>query len=166
MLDGTFIGIYTIEFACKFYARPRLYWTNYFNVFDFIILALSLFEMFASVFSRGFDHIDVVRIFRVFRALRALRTVSFVRGLQVLMTALVETLKKSVLSIIFLLVMVIFLFAIFGIYMFGDEGAVTAGLFSDLGEAMLTLLTMVRCRAFSSLYLNASLRGGGRGHAP
>lgn len=45
-MEWVFFVIYLVEFVIKFTARPAGYWNEYFNVFDFVLLVLSIAERF------------------------------------------------------------------------------------------------------------------------
>lgn len=48
--DIVFLTIYFIEFLLKLYCEPCGYWKNNYNLFDFFILALSMFQFFQLLF--------------------------------------------------------------------------------------------------------------------
>jgi len=45
LLFQFFLSIYTIEFLVKVYAQPYAYWRSGFNIFDFIVLIVSLIKV-------------------------------------------------------------------------------------------------------------------------
>ena len=65
----------------KVYVEPKQFWTNGYNVFDVIILVVSLVPTFVG--DNLADSLTSLRIVRACRSLRVLKTVSFIRGLQV-----------------------------------------------------------------------------------
>ena len=44
-LDYAFLVIYTIEFILKIYAEPKNYWKSTYNLFDFLVLAISIVQV-------------------------------------------------------------------------------------------------------------------------
>ena len=42
--DNAFLGVYVVEFFLKIYAEPLGYWKNYYNLFDFGVLIMSLVQ--------------------------------------------------------------------------------------------------------------------------
>ena len=45
-IDYVFLAIYTAEFILKIYAEPKNYWKSSYNLFDFIVLAISYVQVF------------------------------------------------------------------------------------------------------------------------
>jgi hypothetical protein len=43
--DAVYLGIYTAEFFAKVMAQPRGYWKNNYDVFDFLVLVISYFQL-------------------------------------------------------------------------------------------------------------------------
>ena len=153
IMDYIFLTIYTLEFLMKIYAEPRRYWYSGYNLFDFIILILSFGEFLYSLISDNVqdDRISSLKVFRALRTLRTLRTISFIKGLQVLVTALVHTVRKWVINIVLLLLLIMFLFGIMGYYFFGytDEGDQEH--WGTLGDAMMTLFSLVTVDGWTDL---------------
>ena len=83
ILDELFLAVYTVEFILKVYAEPKKYWKNGYNLFDFLVLALSISQSVMTIIGMGTSGLQALRVFRALRTLRTLRTVSFIRGLQV-----------------------------------------------------------------------------------
>ena len=79
IFDEVFFAIYTVEFFMKIYAEPKNYWKSSYNIFDFLILVVSLVQAILLKLG-GESGLQVLRILRALRALRTLRTVSFIRG--------------------------------------------------------------------------------------
>ena len=44
-VDYTFLAIYTVEFFLKIYAEPLYYWRSMYNLFDFLVLAISFAQV-------------------------------------------------------------------------------------------------------------------------
>ncbi|CAL8138360.1 unnamed protein product [Orchesella dallaii] len=118
LLDNLFLSIYLTEFMLKIYAHPQGFWRGGFNVFDFIILVISLIKAITGWLSLA--EVPILRVLIIVRALRILRGVSLSIQIQVLVTALVETLKTHVLSVLILLLLLMYISAIIAYYMFGD----------------------------------------------
>ena len=49
-VDQLFLAIYTVEFVLKIYAEPKNYWKSTYNLFDFIVLAISYIQVTLSLF--------------------------------------------------------------------------------------------------------------------
>lgn len=104
----------------KIWDSPINYWKSSYNIFDFLIVAVSLFEKIIS--TQMTISITAHRFLRSVRAFRALRTISFIRKLQVVFTALVDTIKNNAVHLLVLLFAVMFIFAVVGRYIFGESG--------------------------------------------
>ena len=85
LLDEIFIAIYMVEMVMKVYAEPTNYWKSSYNLFDFLVLAISLVQTTLYKFDVGEQGLAALRILRALRTFRTLRTVSFIRGLQVML---------------------------------------------------------------------------------
>ncbi|KAI8834897.1 Ion transport protein-domain-containing protein [Chytridium lagenaria] len=143
LLNLTYLAIYTLEFSLKCYINPIGYWRTSKNIFDFIILILSLSQWIIALSEL---HSDLIWV-RVLNALRVLRIVSVVAyspSLKVVVTALLRTLQYHVLDILVLLLLVMFVAGVFGNTVFGQDGGNAA--FEDwgtLGDAFMTLFVVV-----------------------
>ena len=62
--DGIFLAIYIAEFLIKVYAGPISYWKNYYNLFDFTILVVSLVQTILSVLEIGHTGIVLLKVIR------------------------------------------------------------------------------------------------------
>ncbi|XP_070544767.1 cation channel sperm-associated protein 3-like [Ptychodera flava] len=157
--DDIFLAVYTAEFILKIYAEPIRYFYSSYNIFDFIVLAISYFPTIFSQAGADSSDVDFIRVLRALRALRTLRTVSFIKGLQVLVTALLDTIRKSVVNVVLLLMLMMFLFAIVGYYFFGYKEDGAKELWGDLGTAMLTLFAYVTVDGWTDLQQSLDDKG-------
>lgn len=64
ILDYVFLSIYTCEFLLKFYADRSAYWKSAYNIFDFIILALSYIQILLDQLNVGDNILNVLRLLR------------------------------------------------------------------------------------------------------
>ena len=64
VLDYLFLTIYTIEFIIKVYADTKGYWKSAYNIFDFVILALSFFQIIMSHLNVDDNYLGVFRLLR------------------------------------------------------------------------------------------------------
>lgn len=83
VLEDIFLAIYTIELVLKVYADPINYWFSFANLFDFVIVFLSLIQIFVVQFYTKITGLQILRVFRIIRTFRIFRTVRFVKGLEV-----------------------------------------------------------------------------------
>ncbi|ODN05838.1 Cation channel sperm-associated protein 3 [Orchesella cincta] len=146
ILDNLFLSIYLTEFMLKIYAHPQGFWRGGFNVFDFIILVISLIKAITGWLSLA--EVPILRVLIIVRALRILRGVSLSIQIQVLVTALVETLKTHVLSVLILLLLLMYISAIIAYYMFGDTIPNSWG---NIGNGMLNLFAFVTMDGWTTM---------------
>jgi voltage-gated sodium channel len=152
-IDQVVLAIFIIEAAIKIIAegsKPWLYFNNSWNIFDFSIVAFSLFEV---IVQSGASFAAVLRLFRlarlmrIFRVMRVLRLVTAFQELQFL----VETILKSVASISYVGILLFLLFYIYGtmgVFLFRANDPFH---FGTLPEAMLTLFTMVTMEGWGDI---------------
>ncbi|XP_062309626.1 cation channel sperm-associated protein 3-like [Osmerus eperlanus] len=149
--DNFFMAVYTMEFLMKVYVEPKQFWTNGYNVFDVIILVVSLIPTFVG--EKKADSLTSLRIVRACRSLRVLKTVSFIRGLQALISALFKTLK-SVVLVLSLMFLLMYIFALIGFYNYGDPDTGDPENWGDLGSAFFTLFSLVTVDGWTDLQQN------------
>lgn len=141
LLENVLLGIYTTEFAVKVAAQPFKFWKSKFNVFDFVVLLISLVQLPIQYSSSNVSPVvqNVLKLCRVFRSLRAFRLVTFVHGLRTIVIALGRTLK-GVVPLLFLIILFNYVFSIVAFHLFNDSGS---PFWEDLASAFLTLFTYV-----------------------
>ncbi|KAF0308769.1 Cation channel sperm-associated protein 3 [Amphibalanus amphitrite] len=158
IVDQSLLAIYTVEAILRIYAEPKNYWLQVSNLFDFLLVVVSLCQPVIEMFVKGAGGVMVFRMFRALKALRTLRSVSFSTNLQVLVSALIDTIRRYVVSVIILLVFIMFLFGVVGYYLFGsnkfaaDEAARED--WGTLGRAMLSLFTYVTADGWTAVQDN------------
>ncbi|XP_055304336.1 voltage-dependent T-type calcium channel subunit alpha-1G [Sitodiplosis mosellana] len=115
-----FSGIFAVEMMLKVIAEgPFRYIANGFNVFDGVIVILSVFELGQQFFgiSEGSSGLSVLRTFRL---LRILKLVRFMPNLRRQLFVMLRTMDNV--AIFFsLLILFIFIFSILGMYLFGGK---------------------------------------------
>ena len=133
-LDDIILAIFILELSLRMYAFGFKFFANAWNVFDFLIVAISVVPA-AGPFS----------VFRTLRILRTLRLINNVPKLRVI----IEALLKSIPSMgwISLLLMVVYIFAVLGTNLYGNE---FPELFGDLGSSMFTLFQIMTLESWSS----------------
>uniref|UniRef100_A0A8C3YVW1 Sodium channel protein n=1 Tax=Catagonus wagneri TaxID=51154 RepID=A0A8C3YVW1_9CETA len=119
-LNLVFVVIFTIECLIKIFALRQYYFTNGWNLFDCVIVVLSIVSTMVSVLENQ-EHIPfpptLFRVVRLARIGRILRLVRAARGLRTLLFALMMSLP-SLFNIGLLLFLVMFIYAIFGMNCF------------------------------------------------
>ncbi len=63
-VDNIFLGIYVLEFVIKLYAEPLGYWRNYYNLFDFTILVISVVYEILQALEFGQSGLTVLKVIR------------------------------------------------------------------------------------------------------
>jgi len=85
--------IFTLEMVIKLFGLGfRLYVKDSFNIFDGIIVILSIFEL---LIRDGFNFVTAIRAVRVFRAIRVLRVTRLLRSLR-FMKVIIEVIMASI----------------------------------------------------------------------
>ncbi len=132
--EAVIVGIFAVEIAIRLFAQGPRFFRGGWNVFDFVIVAISLVPA-AGPFS----------ILRSLRILRVLRLLSTVRRLRVLVDALVTAIP-SIGWIIFLLGMVFYIFGVMGTELFGER---FPEWFGTLGATLYTLFQVMTLESWS-----------------
>jgi cation channel sperm-associated protein 4 len=151
VIDNIFLTIFVLEIFLKWYHGFLEFWKVGWNVFDFIIVTVSVLGSGASFVSSG----RVLRILRVLRAFRSLRSISALQGLQVVVQTVLVSLPDMV-NVVILLGIVTFIFAVIGIQLFGGD---LPRDFGDLGRAMFTLFVAVTQDGWVNIFLRCEAAG-------
>lgn len=147
VLNVIYLAIYIVEFILKFYASRLKYFQDKWNLFDFFIMATSIFDFFWPMIMKDPLTVDtdilrvfrLLRGFRALRALRVLRTIKFLKNLQITVTAIVQSIP-ALSSIIMLISLVLYIFAIIGKGLYKD---VDPNRFGNIGRASFTLFQLI-----------------------
>jgi hypothetical protein len=153
--DNIFLTIFVVEILLKWYHGFFSFWRVGWNVFDFVIVAVSILGSGVSFVSSG----RVLRILRVLRAFRSLRSISALQGLQVIVQTVLTSVPDMG-NILMLLGIVAFIFSVIGISIFGTA---LPQHFGDLGVAMFTLFIAVTQDGWYDVFLDAEEAGLLRG---
>jgi len=127
-LDYAVTLFFVIEISIRMAAEDRLrdFFKKGWNVFDFIIVAISLIPL---------DDSEYAMIARMLRLFRVMRLISFIPELRVLVSALISALPRM--GYVALLMFIIFyIYAVIGNLMYANLNPV---LWGDLGVSLLTL---------------------------
>ncbi len=127
-LDYAVTLFFVLEIAIRMAAEDRLrdFFKKGWNVFDFIIVAISLIPL---------DDSEYAMIARMLRLFRVMRLISFIPELRVLVSALISALPRM--GYVALLMFIIFyLYAVIGNLLYANLNPV---LWGDLGVSLLTL---------------------------
>lgn len=148
-LDWVCLAIFIVEIILKFFAYGFRFFTSGWNIFDLIIVIMSLFS--------GFAFLRVFRTFRVFRAFRSLKALKSLKGMRSLrmvsglrnLRIIVEAIGKSIPGIFWsavLLLLVYYMFALMGTTLFGPS---FPDWFGTMGKSMYTLFQVMTLESWS-----------------
>lgn len=117
-LNLVFIAIFTLECLCKVFAMRQYYFREPWNVFDFIVVVLSILGVVMKEYvAKYFVSPTLLRVVRVVKIGRVLRLVKGAKGIRTLLFALAMSLP-ALFNICLLLFLVMFIYAIFGMSFF------------------------------------------------
>ncbi|XP_042240382.1 voltage-dependent T-type calcium channel subunit alpha-1G-like isoform X2 [Homarus americanus] len=133
MSNYIFSAVFAIEMLLKVIAEgPFGYISNGFNVFDGVIVILSVVEMYESYSAHAADPTDQqagqgsgLSVLRTFRLLRILKLVRFMPQLRRQLLVMLRTMDNV--AIFFsLLILFIFIFSVLGMFLFGGKFCIRA----------------------------------------
>jgi len=114
-LDITFTTIFVVELIINMYANWLcLFWLSGWNVFDFVIVLISVLNLTGALAGVGF--LKTLRTFRVFRLFKR------VKALNEIITALMRAIP-GMMNAFLIMLLVISLYAIIGVELFSTFGA-------------------------------------------
>ena len=117
-LNALFIVIFASECLMKIFALRYHYFTEPWNLFDFVVVILSILGLILSdLIEKYFVSPTLLRVVRVAKVGRVLRLVKGAKGIRTLLFALAMSLP-ALFNICLLLFLVMFIFAIFGMSFF------------------------------------------------
>ncbi|RLW11307.1 hypothetical protein DV515_00001314 [Chloebia gouldiae] len=111
-----FVTIFTAECVLKLLALRQYYFSNAWNIFDLVVVIMSLVALLLSSIGKAFEHFLPPTLFRVIRLARIgriLRLIRGAKGIRTLLFALMMSLP-ALFNIGLLLFLVMFIYAIFG----------------------------------------------------
>lgn len=142
-VDKICLIIFIIELFLKIIVYNKHFLKNGWNIFDTIIVAISVLS--------DFSFLSSFRVFRVFRSLKALkslrglRLISGIEKLQVIVMAIIRAIP-SILWTGGLLSLIYYIFAIMGVSLFGEA---FPDWFGNIGRAMYTLFQVMTLESWS-----------------
>lgn len=148
LLDKLIISIFVLEIGLKIISygkRPGNYFSDPWNLFDFIIVAVCLIPV-------GDTHFFAV--FRILRVLRILRMINFLPKLRLLIGALIKSIP-SMGYIILLIAILFYVYAIVGVFVFGATDPMH---FGDLHHTMVTLFKVLTLEGWTDI-MNTHIYG-------
>ncbi|XP_040297450.1 sodium channel protein type 2 subunit alpha-like [Bufo bufo] len=162
-INLVFVVLFTCEFLLKLFSLRHYYFTNGWNIFDLVVVILSIVGMFLQdIIEKHFFSPTLFRVIRLARIGRILRLIRGAKGIRTLLFALMMSLP-ALFNIGLLLFLVMFIYAIFGMYSFAyvknGGGVDNIFNFETFGNSMLCLF-MITTSAGWDLLLEPNLKTG------
>ncbi|XP_064155060.1 sodium channel, voltage gated, type VIII, alpha subunit a isoform X4 [Anguilla rostrata] len=150
-----FIIAFTTEFVLKLFALRHYYFTIGWNIFDVVVVILSIVGMFlADLIEKYFVSPTLFRVIRLARIGRILRLIKGAKGIRTLLFALMMSLP-ALFNIGLLLFLVMFIFSIFGMsnfaYVKREAGIDDMYNFETFGNSMICLFMITTSAGWDGL---------------
>ncbi|KAF7660532.1 hypothetical protein LDENG_00280070 [Lucifuga dentata] len=150
-----FIVIFTGECLLKMLSLRHYYFTLGWNIFDFIVVILSIIGVFLSnIIEKYFVSPTLFRVIRLARIGRVLRLIKSAKGIRTLLFALMMSLP-ALFNIGLLLFLVMFIYAIFGMsnfaYVKKESGIDDLFNFETFGNSMICLFQITTSAGWDGL---------------
>ncbi|XP_056444692.1 sodium channel, voltage-gated, type I like, alpha b isoform X2 [Gadus chalcogrammus] len=154
-INLVFIVLFTGECVLKMVSLRHYYFTIGWNVFDFVVVILSIVGMFLSkVFEKYLVSPTLFRVIRLARIGRILRLIKGAKGIRTLLFALMMSLP-ALFNIGLLLFLVMFIYAIFGMsnfaYVKHESGINDMFNFETFGNSMICLFQITTSGGWDTL---------------
>ncbi|XP_017335969.1 sodium channel, voltage gated, type VIII, alpha subunit b isoform X2 [Ictalurus punctatus] len=154
-VNFVFIVVFTGEFVLKLFALRHYYFTNGWNIFDCVVVILSIVGMFlADLIEKYFVSPTLFRVIRLARIGRILRLIKGAKGIRTLLFALMMSLP-ALFNIGLLLFLVMFIFSIFGMsnfaYVKRELGIDDMYNFETFGNSMIILFMITTSAGWDGL---------------
>lgn len=143
-----FVLVFAIEAAMKLIAlRPKVYFNDNFNCFDFFVVIISFIELGAN--AKGVVALRCLRLLRLFKAARSWST------LRAIIISLLNVLP-SMTSLTIMLLLYMFIAAIAGMQLLGNVIPFsTRARYTDFGIAMLTVFQCLTGENWNNILIDA-----------
>ncbi|CAG09347.1 unnamed protein product, partial [Tetraodon nigroviridis] len=154
-INVVFIVIFTGECLLKMISLRHYYFTYGWNIFDFIVVILSIIGVFLSdIIESYFVSPTLFRVIRLARIGRVLRLIKSAKGIRTLLFALMMSLP-ALFNIGLLLFLVMFIYAIFGMsnfaYVKKESGIDDMFNFETFGNSMICLFQITTSGGWDTL---------------
>ncbi|KAK1166097.1 sodium channel protein type 2 subunit alpha-like isoform X1 [Acipenser oxyrinchus oxyrinchus] len=158
-----FIILFTGECVLKLVSLRHYYFTIGWNIFDFVVVILSIVGMFlADIIEKYFVSPTLFRVIRLARIGRILRLIKGAKGIRTLLFALMMSLP-ALFNIGLLLFLVMFIYAIFGMsnfaYVKKESGIDDMFNFETFGNSMICLFQITTSAGWNGLLAPILNRG-------
>ncbi|XP_026537117.1 sodium channel protein type 8 subunit alpha isoform X7 [Notechis scutatus] len=156
-INFVFVIFFTCECVLKMFALRHYYFTIGWNIFDFVVVILSVVGMFlAEIIEKYFVSPTLFRVIRLARIGRILRLIKGAKGIRTLLFALMMSLP-ALFNIGLLLFLVMFIFSIFGMsnfaYVKHEAGIDDMFNFETFGNSMICLFQITTSAGWDGLLL-------------
>jgi len=148
IFDLMFLTVFVVEILLKFYHGFFLYWKSGWNVFNFLVVVISLLGVVVPVAGNR-----VGKIIQSLRVFRILRCISIVPGLKVIVGTFVQSIP-DLMNLLFLLFLIMLLFSLVGFTLFA---ALLPEYFNNVPNSMYTLFIFLTQDGWGDI-LNAFLQ--------
>ncbi|KAF1411345.1 Sodium channel protein type 2 subunit alpha, partial [Spheniscus magellanicus] len=154
-INLVFIILFTGECVLKLISLRHYYFTIGWNIFDFVVVILSIVGMFlAEMIEKYFVSPTLFRVIRLARIGRILRLIKGAKGIRTLLFALMMSLP-ALFNIGLLLFLVMFIYAIFGMsnfaYVKREAGIDDMFNFETFGNSMICLFQITTSAGWDGL---------------
>nr|XP_047917293.1 sodium channel protein type 2 subunit alpha-like isoform X5 [Anser cygnoides] len=154
-INLVFVVLFTGECVFKLFSLRYYYFTIGWNIFDFVVVILSIVGMFlAKVIEKYFVSPTLFRVVRLARIGRILRLIKGAKGIRTLLFALMMSLP-ALFNIGLLLFLVMFIYAIFGMsnfaYVKREVGIDDMFNFETFGNSMICLFQITTSAGWDGL---------------
>ncbi|XP_051496239.1 sodium channel protein type 4 subunit alpha isoform X1 [Apus apus] len=162
-INLVFIVIFTGECVLKMFALRHYYFTIGWNIFDFVVVILSILGIVLSdIIEKYFVSPTLFRVIRLARIGRVLRLIRGAKGIRTLLFALMMSLP-ALFNIGLLLFLVMFIYSIFGMsnfaYVKKESGIDDMFNFETFGNSIICLFQITTSAGWDGL-LNPILNSG------
>ncbi|MCB2098178.1 MAG: ion transporter, partial [Parvularculaceae bacterium] len=136
ILDRFIVALFVVELALRFYAAPASYFRSGWNIFDFIIVSISLFAA-----NSGLAAV------RALRVLRALRLVTVIPRMRIVVAALLDAIP-GIASVGIVVVLIVYVFAVIGANIYGADHP---EIFGNVFVSMYTLFQVMTLEGWAEI---------------
>ncbi len=126
--DRIIVYAFLVEIGTRIIAYRGAYFKNGWNIFDFLIVAVSIIAATSGLAA-----------LRAFRVLRVLRVITVIPRMRTVVSALLDSIP-GIASVGVVLALIVYVFAVIGANLYGDDHP---ELFGDVFQAMYTLFQVM-----------------------
>ncbi|CAM4922480.1 unnamed protein product [Rotaria socialis] len=161
--EFVFLGLFVFEMLFKMYGLGiDQYFASSFNIFDFIVIVGSIFEVIWTHFNP--EESFGVSVLRSLRLLRIFKVTRHWASLRNLVVSLLSSMR-SIVSLLFLLFLFILIFALLGMQLFGGEFNFEDGTplqnFNKFATALITVFQILTGEDWNEIMYNGIISQGG-----